>query len=611
MPEQEDKKELATNRLLEILRKNEAEGLEVEERQTIPEPEQEEIHEDIKVDKKDYLSQIREFVKNAKEKLNAAEQGIIGIDIGSYAIKAVYFRKQKDELILEDYKILQVDRKAPDSRQEIINNLFLLNIPENFLINSCVYGEKVLLKKVVVPKLSKKEQAAAIEWNAKKDISFPGESALVDFRIIEEFLDKGIEKISSLVALSDKPVIDDHLSVLSSANITPNNISTKPSALFNSYRHQFKGKELEDGIIIDIGATISYIIFVNEGQLQFARELKTGGDDINKGMEGSISTNTGIVKINDEIAEKLKKDYGIPEEGTSDMTPDGIPVAQVGFIIRPSLEKLLGQIQRSIDYYRNKFPYDEPGKVFLSGGTALLKNGLKFFSNGLEKEVEALNPFKNVFVDERRVKRDELDTIAPQLTVAAGSILTEYKRLNLLPQEIKEIPIRKRQFKYTIYAASFIVLLLLILSIMSVSSLSKLKRIYNETESTVLEADSKKVEFRRLILRKQSLQGEIVKFKNQILGVLGSKDIIGVLKILSSLTPDYIIINKIEVSIDEDKELNIHGTVKRQGYNNDVLLMGYMVELRKTGYFAEIEPYQDKTEDPRLKILQFELKCHL
>ena len=381
MPEQEDKKELATNRLLEILRKSEVEDLEKEDTKKQAEPEKEEAQEEKKTEKKDYLSLIKGFIQNAADRLQTTEQGIVGIDIGSYALKAVYFRKLKDELILEDYKILQVDRNAPDSKQEIINNLFLMNIPDNFLINTCVYGEKVLLKKVVVPKLSKKEQASAIEWNAKKEISFPGESALVDFKIIEEFLDKGVEKISSLVALSDKPVIDEHLSVLSSANITPNNISTKPSALFNSYRQLFKGKELEDGIIIDIGTTISYIIFVNEGQLQFARELKTGGDDINKGMEGSISTNTGIVKIDDEIAEKLKKDYGIPEEGTSDMTPDGIPVSQVGFIIRPSLEKLLGQIQRSIDYYRNKFPYDEPGKVFLSGGTALLKNGVKFFSN--------------------------------------------------------------------------------------------------------------------------------------------------------------------------------------------------------------------------------------
>ena len=300
MPKDEDKRELATNRLLEILRKSETEDVKEKEK-VVETVEQERAKEEIQEEKpesekKDIKSQLIEIGKGLIEKFDTAEQGVIGIDIGSYAIKTVYFRYEKSELVLEDYKIVYVDRSQKDTKQDIINNLLTLNIPDNYIVNTSIYGEKVLLKKVIVPKLGKKEQDSAIEWNAKKDLTFPAETAQVDFNIIEEFSDKGVEKVAAMASVSDKILIDEHLHVLDAAGIVPRNISAQPSAIFNSFKQYFKDGKIEDSIIIDIGAKISYILFVNEGTLQFARELKTGGDDINKGMGGIISTNTGIVK---------------------------------------------------------------------------------------------------------------------------------------------------------------------------------------------------------------------------------------------------------------------------------------------------------------------------
>ena len=104
MPKDEDKRELATNRLLEILRKSETENVKEKEK-VVETAETDEIKEEIQEEKpesekKDIKSQLIEIGKGLIEKFDTAEQGVIGIDIGSYAIKTVYFRYEKSELVL-------------------------------------------------------------------------------------------------------------------------------------------------------------------------------------------------------------------------------------------------------------------------------------------------------------------------------------------------------------------------------------------------------------------------------------------------------------------------------------------------------------------------------
>jgi len=604
-----DKRELATNRLLEVLREEKVEDIDVEKK--IQEIEEKDTEPEEKPEQRDFRTKIIDFFQNFIDKLNPVETGLVGIDIGSYSIKAVYLEKQKEKYLVKDFKLLNIDLGSTNKKQEVIKNLLELKIPENYAVNTCVYGEKVLLKKVIVPKLAKKEQVSAIEWNAKKDLTFPADAALIDYRIVNQFQDKGVEKVTALVAIAEKSVINEHLDTLNAAGISTRAISPKSAAIFNSYKELFEGKDIDDGIVIDIGATVSYILFVNEGTLQFARELKTGGDDINKGMEGSISTNTGVVKINEEMAERLKIKYGIPEEHSNEVTEEGIPVSQIGFIIRPSLEKLLSQIQRSIDYYRSKFSYDEAEKVYLSGGTALIKNIVPYFADGLQKDVELINPFKNIEISEE-IDKEEVERLAPELVVAFGAAIEKTDALSLLPQEIKEIPVRKKQFKYTAFAAALSVFVILTFSFILNFSLSKYKNVLNETKTISPQTDSKKSEFRKLITRRQNLQAKLDNLKQEISKVSGSNEILGVLKILSGITPEHISINKVEVERGEQELiLKLFGIVEKQGWNNEVLLTGFMVDLKNTGYFSKIFPYEDITKNPNTKSLQFEIRCQL
>ena len=175
-----------------------------------------------------------------------------------------------------------------------------------------------------------------------------------------------------------------------------------------------------------------------------------GGEDITNALIGAVSTDESLLTIDRDYAERLKIDVGVPDENTFTLFEGGISNSQLSTLMTPTLERLVVQIQRTFDYYRSKFPFGEPDKIYLSGGTANMKNFPSYLAEGLGKEVIVINPFEFIKVSEK-INQEELKKAAPYLTVAFGTAIDEKKGLNLLPPEIKIIPLiefQKRIFKF-------------------------------------------------------------------------------------------------------------------------------------------------------------------
>jgi len=88
-------------------------------------------------------------------------------------------------------------------------------------------------------------------------------------------------------------------------------------------------------------------------------------------------------------------------------------------------------------------------------------------------------------------------------------------------------------------------------------------------------------------------------------------DVVKIMKVVSSETPDYIVLNSIEIMRDTRNAVIIDGTVKNKGYNSEVLLLEYSIKLKNSGVFNRIEPYEGRSEDARGNSYQFELICIL
>ncbi|MFC1557871.1 type IV pilus assembly protein PilM [candidate division KSB1 bacterium] len=472
----EEEKELATDRLLEVLRADVEEEVEVNlEDKNVSVPLSDKEVQAIlatkdskkeekkkrgfsipkqKIDYKKFLN----FAISKLKRLVIEKDGYIGLDIGNNNIKYVILKHSGKDVILEGYGIHPYrtgNLNQEKVQEELLHTLSLAITSDKkklYNIVTSVFGQKVAIKNVTLPKVAKAELRDAIIWNAKKDLPFPIEQSMVDYKILGEVSEKGVPKLSSVVAIADQEIIQTHLEQLKKTDTIPTRVIIVPLAIYNAFYFFTEKSQIKNGVVIDIGSSNTYMIFISEGNLQFAREIGIGGEDVTKGLIGSISTDVGVVNIDREFAEKLKTDVGIADENDFALYKEGISNSQAGMMMKPTLEKLASQIQRTFDYYRSKFPKSEPEKVYISGGTAAMNNFTPFLTEALGREVIVLNPFEYVKVSDKITNKEDLDKAVPFLSVAFGNAIDEKRGLNLLPPEIQIIPLLNFQKRIFIRA---------------------------------------------------------------------------------------------------------------------------------------------------------------
>ena len=178
--------------------------------------------------------------------------------------------------------------------------------------------------------------------------------------------------------------------------------------------------------LLDIGAKQSSLCVFKGGRLEFNRDILTAGDNITQGLVRKITLPEKVVTINLEEAEKIKRQCGIPAKEELEEKVDFMTKSHVLAMLKPPLERLSTEITRSINYYRQLFKVTKVDKLYLSGGSARLKNIEKFLAVSLKDiEIKKLNPLAIMggWSDPDIANEELLEELAPHLSVAFGLTL--------------------------------------------------------------------------------------------------------------------------------------------------------------------------------------------
>ncbi len=173
-----------------------------------------------------------------------------------------------------------------------------------------------------------------------------------------------------------------------------------------------------------------------EGQLAFSRKLPISGNDITKSMTSTLMSGQGKVELSTEEAEKIKKEQGIPTDAKEELVDGKILPSQILSLVRPCVEQLAGEIERSFDFYREESRGGQINKIILFGGGASLKGLAEFLNKELEIEIEMGNSFEGVEILPGVVSDQE--NTASRFDLAIGAVLNKADKINLLPLELKE-----------------------------------------------------------------------------------------------------------------------------------------------------------------------------
>ncbi|MBU2530342.1 MAG: type IV pilus assembly protein PilM [Elusimicrobia bacterium] len=354
------------------------------------------------------------------------QKGIIGIDIGNYAVKLISFIEEKKIIKLKDWGYIPLgfaQDATPEEKQAFISEeikkyLKKKGIQFKFAATS-ISGNSVIVRYVKFPKLSKKEMVLSLSIEAEPFIPFDVNDVNLTYWPLEDVTEEGQPKMEIVLVAAKKDMIDSKIEVLSDAGLDPVLIDVDAFALETLY--EWQNPEASDSAILflNIGHKVTNLSIIVKGATRVVRDIFIAGASFDKSISKRF-------KVDIDAAGELKKQKGVllsiedKEAAIQDYDKEFLGVSKASHAV---LQDLYTEISRSIDFYLSQGEEQSISRIMLAGGMANLGNISKYMSEKFKVPVEILNPLSSLGEETKNIPKDVL----PALAVATGLALRKLK----------------------------------------------------------------------------------------------------------------------------------------------------------------------------------------
>lgn len=345
---------------------------------------------------------------------------VVGIDIGLSAVKVAQLQPQKkDNFKLTNYASVPLSEASliEDEIQKDEEIVEAINMAlKKARIGSkvaCIglFGPNTLAKKLQLAGGTFEEIEDQVMWEAEQYLPFSIDDATLSFHVLGENESGGVDV---MIAAAKNDVIANYRQLVETAKLKVKVIDLQIIACANVFElvmGDHINQEDTSFVLINFGAQKSEFIIYKNGAINFCKEINIGGAMITEEIQRQMG-------VNYEQAEDLKittdKGGNLPEE--------------VLEIIDDVLEAFLGEIKKSIEFYRSSLSDDQFDQCFVTGGGALTSGLLEGLETLLEIDVSLLNPFDRMQYDKRRFTGELLDEITYCGVTAMGLAMRKVKK---------------------------------------------------------------------------------------------------------------------------------------------------------------------------------------
>lgn len=362
--------------------------------------------------------------------LFSSEKGesVLGIDIGSSAIKIVQLKNRRGTAVLETYGEIalgpyantEIGRSANLPPEKLAQALGDVLKESNATTKSCAVAipfSASLISLIKMPAVARKQLNEMVPIEARKYIPVPVSEVTLDWFVIPEeegnISGDGAQEESDphknidvlLVAIRND-VITTYQNIIRDAGLA---VSFFEIEVFSTVR-----AVLEHGIapvcIIDMGAANTKLYIVEHGIVRESHIINRGAQDLTI----SISRALGISVAR---AEELKRQFGVG--GGADIR-EKEESGRLGEIAHLSLDFAFSEANRALLNYQNKHRKNIT-QVILTGGGSALKGISELARRQLSAEVVLGNPFAKT--EAPAFLEKTLQEAGPEFAVAVGIAL--------------------------------------------------------------------------------------------------------------------------------------------------------------------------------------------
>lgn len=336
----------------------------------------------------------------------------VGLEIGQNKFRAVELKKvkgDKKELVRyasEDSPPCPLSSDAQIDWAEIaaaLDKFFSAAGLSSRNVVSALPESQVFTRVITIPKMSRKELANAMKWEAEQYVPIPLEEVSFDYHVIDE---SGEDKMDVLLVAAPLTLTKKYLKILNDAHLRVVGLETESIATARSLVGLDSVSPAT--MVVGISATTTDISIVSGGNIRFTRSISGGGDALVRAVAQHLNFET-------ERAEEYLRSYGLEESALE---------GKVVQAIKPIFDIIVSEVKKSVAYYLTHRKDESIERLILSGEFAVVPGVLVSLASALDFEVQLADPWDAVSIP-AKFKREELEDIGPEFAVAVGLALKE------------------------------------------------------------------------------------------------------------------------------------------------------------------------------------------
>ena len=337
-------------------------------------------------------------------------RGLVGLDIGSFALKLVELNERKGSYTLQSLGVETlspeaiVDGAIMDSSLvvEAIHQLSAATSLRSPSFATSVSGHSVIIKKIELPTMDREELAESIEWEAEQYIPFDINDVRMDYVLLNDG-EYASEQMEVLLVAVKREKVNDYVSVISQAGKQPALVDVDAFAIQSAYELNYDVDDSRVIALVNMGAGVTTLNVLVRGQTLFWRDIAFGGARFTEALQREFN-------LSFEQAEAFKRGNAVEDLDPADAEP----------ILNGVAAEMAGELQKTFDFFSATSGEPSVDEMVLSGGCALTHGLQDVLSERLGVFIELMDPLRRIQYKESEYDSDWLKVISPMLAVSVG-----------------------------------------------------------------------------------------------------------------------------------------------------------------------------------------------
>jgi type IV pilus assembly protein PilM len=339
---------------------------------------------------------------------------LVGLDIGSSAIKLVQVKESKGRYYLQKfgYKPLEpeviVDGTVMDEGRVVsaIRELFDETGVKNKQVAISISGHAVIVKKISLPPMPDEELEGQVKLAAEQYIPFDINEVNIDFHVLPAAASEDNQgEMAIILVAAKKDKINELTELVKGAGLAPMVMDVDAFAVENMHAINYPMVQDETTALVNIGASVMNVNIIRSGSSLFTRDIPLGGNRYTEAIQREMGMSY------EEAEESKKKLSGESNSGAMANVINGVN------------GEVASEIARTVDYFKTSSANAELDRVLVCGGVAKTRGLIQLLGDRMQMSVEIADPFAEVDVTGSDVDPDVLAELGCSAAVGLGLAL--------------------------------------------------------------------------------------------------------------------------------------------------------------------------------------------